>query len=411
MDAELFPILFPGFFGAGTSAGALLGSEQRGAVFDFKNDQVLVRGGGLVPNVLGTVQQAIDASALTYTRATSASRVNASGLLETVSSGVWRRQYDPLTLSPLGYLPEPARTNLALYSNDFTNAAWTKSNLTTAKTATGPDGVANSASTLTATAGDATALQAITSASAGRITSCYIKRRTGSGVVNITHDNGTTWTAVTVTSNWTLVSNPTTTAANPTVGIRIVTSGDAVDVAYFQHEVGAYVTSPIPTTSATVTRNADVMYANLTKLPFSAAVYTMIVQAQPSPDAIANGYFLVSVDDGTLNNRANFFNGAVGNKDVITQWRDGNISQAQINATAIQAAAFKIAGAGAANDFEVVANGASKGTDVSGAMPTSPTRFTIGSLSTGISQWGAPIGNGLLIPRRLTSAEMITRTV
>jgi hypothetical protein len=69
---------------------------------------------------------------------------------------------------PLGLLVEEARTELTLYNRDFTNAAWTKSNMTTAKTATGPDGVTNSASTLTATAGNATALQAITSTSAAR---------------------------------------------------------------------------------------------------------------------------------------------------------------------------------------------------------------------------------------------------
>jgi hypothetical protein len=61
-----------------------------------------------------------------------------------------------------GILVEEARTELCLHNSDLTNAAWTKSNLTTAKTATGPDGVANSATTCTATAANATALQAIT---------------------------------------------------------------------------------------------------------------------------------------------------------------------------------------------------------------------------------------------------------
>jgi hypothetical protein len=49
-------------------------------------------------------------------------------------------------------------------------------------------------------------------------------------------DNGSTWTAVTVTSAWLPVEIPGQTLANPTVGIRIVTNADAVDVMWFQCE-------------------------------------------------------------------------------------------------------------------------------------------------------------------------------
>ncbi len=194
----------------------------------------------------------------TFTRATTAYTTLSSGLLAQVSSGVARSCYSAAGVY-LGYLAEGQRTNICLYSNDLTNAAWTASNMTTAKTATGPDGVSNSATTITATAGNATVLQAITSGSAARVTGCYIKRRTGTGTVNLTQDNGSTWTAVTVTAGWTLVVVPSATLTNPTVGIRVVTSGDAVDVWGFQHEVATFVSSAIPTTSASVTRNADLL--------------------------------------------------------------------------------------------------------------------------------------------------------
>jgi hypothetical protein len=87
--------------------------------------------------------------------------------------------------NPLGILVEEARTNLCLHSSDLTNAAWIKSSLTTAKTATGPDGVANSATTITATAANATALQNIVSASAARSGQWWLKRRTGTGAVSV----------------------------------------------------------------------------------------------------------------------------------------------------------------------------------------------------------------------------------
>lgn len=159
-----------------------------------------------------------------------------------------------------GILSEPARTNVVLWNRDLTNAAWTATNVTAVKDQTGVDGVSNAASSLTATAGNGTVLQAITLASSARWQTCYIKRLTGSGAVEMTMDNGTTWTAVTVTSSWTRVAIPTQTLANPTVGFRIVTSGDAVAVDFVQNEnSGVEATSPIATTTASVTRSADVL--------------------------------------------------------------------------------------------------------------------------------------------------------
>lgn len=197
-------------------------------------------------------------SRVTITRAlNTATRVNSSGLIEIVNANLPRFDYDPVTLAPRGLLIEEARANLLLQSSDLTQAAWVLTNATATLTAIGPDGATNSASVLTSTAGNATALQSITSASAARSTTCYIKRRTGSGVVEMTQNNGTTWTAINVTSSWTRVSIASATLTNPVVGLRIVTSGDAVDVALFQCETGAFATSAIPTTTTSLTRNAD----------------------------------------------------------------------------------------------------------------------------------------------------------
>jgi hypothetical protein len=76
----------------------------------------------------------------------------------------------------------------------------------------------------------------------------------------MTMDGGTTWTPITVTASWTRVSIPSQTLANPVVGFRIVTSGDAIAVDIVQNEDGAFATSPIPQTSAaTMTRVADII--------------------------------------------------------------------------------------------------------------------------------------------------------
>ena len=61
---------------------------------------------------------------LTFSRASTATRVNASGLIETVASNVPRLDYLGSTC-PKSQL-DPQRVNSALYSSEFDNAAWTK---------------------------------------------------------------------------------------------------------------------------------------------------------------------------------------------------------------------------------------------------------------------------------------------
>lgn len=78
---------------------------------------------------------------ITFTRASGATRTAQNGLLEVVASGVPRIDYDPVTLACKGLLVEEARTNLLLYSQEFDNAYWVKSNTTVvADAVTAPDG-------------------------------------------------------------------------------------------------------------------------------------------------------------------------------------------------------------------------------------------------------------------------------
>jgi hypothetical protein len=155
-----------------------------------------------------------------------------------------------LPISDLGLADWESSSNLVAYPNDFTNVAWTTTNMTAALNATGPDLVLNSASTLTATAGNATVKQAITQASTNEQASIFIKAGTVTGAVQMTIDNGATWTPVTVGTNWSQVSIPQQTLANPTFGLRIVNNGDSVQVWCAQVEpglIGSGPTAPMPT--------------------------------------------------------------------------------------------------------------------------------------------------------------------
>ena len=89
---------------------------------------------------MGTKQYDSATDLLTFSRASSATFLGSNGLLQTAANNIPRIEYDAAG-AVKGLLIEEARTNLLNYSNDFTNAAWSKTNLTvTANQATGPDG-------------------------------------------------------------------------------------------------------------------------------------------------------------------------------------------------------------------------------------------------------------------------------
>src|SRR5574343_589817 len=233
---------------------------------------------------------------LTYTNSsTTRTYFGVDGLLKTAAANEAIFEYDPTTLLLRGMRWEmEQRTNLALWNRDLTNGAWTSTNGTPLKNQAGLDGVANSASSFTATAGNATCLQSITSASAARVTSFYLKRLVGAGAVEITQNNGTTWTAVTLTSAWQRFQ-VTSTLANPVIGIRVVTNGDSVALDFAQHESGSSAaSSPIPTTTASVIRQPDVLTAASVSPWFNSTEGTVLFEGIASPIGVNQGFFAFS---------------------------------------------------------------------------------------------------------------------
>ena len=295
-----------------------------------------------------------------------------STYLATTSAARYALPYEWSSAGVLqGILVEEARTNLCLQSSDLTNAAWIKTTLTTAKTATGPDGVANSATTCTATLGNAMVLQTLTSGSAARITSVWLKRRTGTGNVDLTQDNGSTWTTQAITSSWARYNLASVTSANPILGLRIVTSGDAVDVALFQHEVGSFITSAIPTLAATVTRASDNISLATSAFPHSATVNSAMVRYQPIN--VAAAMIPLRWNDGTANEVVSLGHSASAVLGLTVT--DGGAAQTAplTDGTATAAAWEKIACSFKANDFLFSDNGATAVADTSGTLPTVTT--------------------------------------
>ena len=175
-------------------------------------------------------------------------------------------------LSPVPTLIQsPALTNSQIRSNDLADAEWTGSNMTVGdQDETGIDGYPNTACTLTASAGNATLIaNAITASSDDQTTRWFIKRKTGTGNIDLTVDNGATWTTVTTSASFEPLIVSQAAVTNPQIGIRIVTSADAVIVGNAgcytaKTEVEVRGSPPIFTTTAAVSITADDYTLDLT---------------------------------------------------------------------------------------------------------------------------------------------------
>ncbi len=192
---------------------------------------------------------------VSVTRNTISTRVGINGIVRAV-------EIDEPREEETGWLFEGSSVNEAIHKRDFTNAAWVKTNLTALKDAIGHDNIANAASTLTATSANGTAFQTVTKSSAENTYSIDIRRKTGTGAIEITDDGGSTFTDVTSLINSLTYKRfqITTTQANPEFGVRIVTSGDEVEVDYSGLEELEFASSRMDDPAlpaATTSRSAD----------------------------------------------------------------------------------------------------------------------------------------------------------
>lgn len=238
--------------------------------------------------------------------------------------GLYNATNTPLLPTPTcnGLLIEEARTNRILWNRDATQTQWVKTNVTAAKDQTGIDGVANAASSLTSTSADGTCIQTITLASGARTGSVYLKRITGTGNVQVSLD-GSTWSTVDLSdTDWRrIVLSGTVT--NPTVGIRLATSGDAVAMDYAQVEDGAFATSPVLTTTAAGTRAADVATVPLSSTWYNQGSQTVVSSILFTNYVSGSGFFGGIVGFGAVSPRITVFRGTATDRPYASQIFDG----------------------------------------------------------------------------------------
>lgn len=185
----------------------------------------------------------------------------ADGLLKSVGANQPRFTHDRTTGAPLGLLLDGYQENRALWCRDGGNAAWSKnaSMGAPALSATGIDGVANSATRLTAIGANARISQSATVSGSARY-GVWLRGVSVTGAVSITGNNFTGTTAVTLTSSWQFFSVPFTSGSS--FGIQIANSGDVIEMDFAY--VGAFAgtgpgPTPIYTASSVVARTGDML--------------------------------------------------------------------------------------------------------------------------------------------------------
>lgn len=336
-------------------------------------------------------------AATAYTATTTQPITNYIPVLLSAGGNQARFDHNPTTGESLGLLIEEQRTNLALYSEQFDNAAWTKDNSSiTVNTIVSPDGsldgdklYENTANgyhqtyqTFSTSSGVTYTLTIYAKAGERSIIDLYLQLPTS---VNASFNliNGVA-TQVTGTTNPTMTNvgngwwrcSITSTATGATTGYMNVImnngstsfyTGNGFNGVYLwgaQLEAGSYPTSYIPTTSASATRTIDA--ASITGINFSS----WFNAGQGSAYVEGTGAYAFSCTEGGNQSYGNFWLVGDISTSGVDRYITGNYNSTnQWESRQFSTKAQKMSLAYAFNDIAGTFNGTLQFTDSSAILP------------------------------------------
>ena len=329
----------------------------------------------------------------TFDRASSATRVNKDGLIETV--GADQPRVDYLNDSKGALLLEPSRTNSITYSNDFSQSIYGKINLTiTANQGISPDGTQN-ANLLVPNAAVGTRYLTNSTGSNLKINTVFLKKKelryvkVGNSQSNVLVDleNGTISAGSVSTNNFTIenygngwyrVSCYNTLDVNLQIqifigidgsGSNIATNGtDGVYIYGFEIQNGSYPTSYIKTNGSAVTRAAETCNGSGDAATFNDSEGVLFANIAALADD--GTYRIISLSNGNVDNSTNIQYSGVSNQ-IRARIENGGLPQADITSTVTSQTLFhKIAVLYKSNQFELWSNGFKVGEDTNGTPPS-----------------------------------------
>ena len=324
-------------------------------------------------------------------------------------------------------LVEPQRTNLALYSNDFNNAVWVKVGnnggnlpIVTSNYATSPDGTNNATRIQLSRNTNVNSIsflgQVINTSSLQRYASVWIKSLSGTPKISLGYNGVNFNTNITLTTNWKKYEIDFGILTYAEIGFLIggtdfgtglSTSADIL-VYGFQFEVGSYATSYIPTTSASVTRNADVISKTGISSFIGQTEGTVFCDVYRKN---SNSEFLLMVANSIGTNaylNSIYFYQTSASVLIAEVFVSGTLQARITTSSGLSVGKHKIALGYKQNDFILYVDGVEIGTDTSGNIPTLSTLEINGADSGFTSSVG--INSVVLWKEKLSNDTLATLT-
>ena len=347
-------------------------------------------------------------------------------------------------------LMEPTRTNLMVYSQMLDNSAWSKDGVSVSgNVAVSPDGYTNADLIIEDTSLSAHRNSRTVSWVSGTTyaVSCFVKQGTGNRRFGILL--GSTVFGTNLFINFNIETGLVTTNSGNITGkienygngwfrciafatalvtgsisasfylrqtdaaITTTYTGDGTSSLYMwgaQVEAGAYATSYIPTTAATVTRNNDACSKTSITSLIGQTEGTLFFQGAIQGVNTSVNRRIFTISDGTTSNAISIQNPST-NQRIEFEVTTSGFTQALISAannSLVYGQTFKAAIAYKENDFVAYINGVQIGTDTIGSVPAcSKVSFDRGNST---SLFEGATNQALVFKTRLSNAELATLT-